>query len=62
MSSNSGEVHQVGRALRQLVRENLLIKICYGLYARARVNRITGNVMVDNPSEPDGVVIEAMES
>lgn len=52
---------QVGRALRELVREGLLIKIGYGLYARARVNRITGNVMADNPSGPDGVVIEAME-
>lgn len=52
---------QVGRALRELVREGLLIRIGYGLYARARINRITGNVMADNPSGPDGVVIEAME-
>jgi hypothetical protein len=52
---------QVGRALRELVQEVLLIKIGYGLYARARINRITGNVMADNPSGSDGVVIEAME-
>ena len=52
---------QVGRALRELVQEGLLIKIGYGLYARARINRITGNAMADNPSGPDGVVIEAME-
>jgi hypothetical protein len=52
---------QVGRALRKLVREGLLIKIGYGLYTRARVNRITGNIMPDNPSGADGVVIEAME-
>ena len=52
---------QVGRALRELVREGLLIKIGYGLYARARINRITGSIMADNPSGPDGVVIEAME-
>lgn len=52
---------QVGRALRDLVREGLLIKIGYGLNARARINRITGNVMADNPAGPDGVVIEAME-
>jgi hypothetical protein len=52
---------QVGRALRELVQEDLLIKIGYGLYARARINRITGNVMADNPAGPDGVVIEAME-
>jgi hypothetical protein len=52
---------QVGRALRELVQEGLLIKIGYGLYARARINRITGNVMADNPSGSDCVVIEAME-
>jgi hypothetical protein len=52
---------QVGRALRELVQEGLLIKISYGLYARARINRVTGNVMADNPSGYDGVVIEAME-
>ncbi len=52
---------QVGRALRELVREGLLIKIGYGLYARARINRITGNIMADNPAGPAGVVIEAME-
>ena len=52
---------QVGRALRELVQEGLLIKIGYGLYARARINRITGNAMADNPSGPAGVVIEAME-
>lgn len=52
---------QVGRALRELVQEGLLIKIGYGLYARARINRITGSAMADNPSGSDGVVIEAME-
>lgn len=52
---------QVGRALRQLVKEELLMKIGYGLYVRARVNRITGKLMPDNPAGADGVVIEAME-
>lgn len=52
---------QVGRALRELVRDGLLIKIGYGLYTRARINRITGNLMADNPSGADGVIIEAME-
>ena len=52
---------QVGRGLRNLVREGLLMKIGYGLYVRARVNRITGNLMPDNPAGADGVVIEVME-
>ncbi len=52
---------QVGRCLRQLVREGLLLKISYGLYARARPNRITGKPMPDNPAGSDGVIIEALE-
>ncbi|MAD74540.1 MAG: S-adenosylhomocysteine hydrolase [Rheinheimera sp.] len=52
---------QVGRGLRSLVQEGLLLKIGYGLYARARVNRITGQLMPDNPAGNDGVLIEAME-
>jgi len=52
---------QVGRGIRNLVREGLLMKIGYGLYARARVNRITGKLMPDNTAGADGVIIEAME-
>jgi hypothetical protein len=52
---------QVGRGLRNLVRRGLLLKIGYGLYVRARVNRITGALMPDNPAGNDGVLIEAME-
>jgi len=52
---------QVGRGLRGLVREGSLLKIGYGLYVRARANRITGELMPDNPAGNDGVIIEAME-
>lgn len=52
---------QVGRILRMLVKEGSLLKIGYGLYARARMNRITGNIMPDNAAGTDGVLIEAME-
>jgi hypothetical protein len=37
---------QVGRALLNLTREGYLKKIGYGLYAKARVNRITGGSML----------------
>ncbi len=37
---------QVGRALRQLTSDELLVKIGYGLYAKARPNRITGKPML----------------
>lgn len=52
---------QVGRGLRNLVRDGLLLIIGYGLYVRARVNRITGTLMLDHPAGNDGVLIEAME-
>ena len=37
---------QIGRAIRQLIAEGVLIKIGYGLYAKARLNRITGKPML----------------
>jgi hypothetical protein len=37
---------QIGRALRQLTSEGALLKIGYGLYAKARPNRITGKPML----------------
>jgi len=41
-----GGYDQVGRALRTLVAEGRLIKIGYGLYAKARPNRLTGQPML----------------
>jgi len=37
---------QVGRALRTLVAKGQLLKIGYGLYAKARPNRLTGKPML----------------
>ncbi|MCL6417838.1 S-adenosylhomocysteine hydrolase [Aestuariirhabdus sp. Z084] len=37
---------QVGRALRQLTSDGILVKVGYGLYAKARPNRITGKPML----------------
>lgn len=36
---------QVGRVLRKLVAEKKLIKLGYGLYARARISSLTGNII-----------------
>jgi hypothetical protein len=44
-----GDYDQVGRALRELVREKKLIKIGYGLYAKARVSEITGELVPQAP-------------
>ncbi len=40
------EYDQIGRALRELVADGTLIKIGYGLYAKARLNRITNQPML----------------
>ena len=37
---------QIGRALRELTSEGILLKIGYGLYAKARLNRLTGKPML----------------
>ena len=41
-----GGYDQIGRALRDLAAEGKLIKIGYGLYAKARPNRLTGKTML----------------
>ncbi len=41
-----GDYDQVGRALLALTREQKLQRIGYGLYAKARKNRITGKPMI----------------
>ena len=58
---NIADYDQVGRVLRNLIKEGLLMKIGYGLYVRSRINRINGKIMPDNPAGADGVMIEAME-
>ena len=44
--STLGGYNQVGRALRSLVAEGKLITVGYGLYAKARLNRLTGKPML----------------
>nr|CDS55840.1 conserved hypothetical protein [Serratia symbiotica] len=47
---------QIGRALRELVKEGQLLKVGYGVYTKARQNAIIGKLM---PAA--AVVIEALE-
>ncbi len=51
---------QVGRSLKNLVKEGLLMKIGHGLYVRTRLNRITGKLMPDNNAGALGVLLEAL--
>ena len=57
---NLGEYDQVGRALLTLTKEGRLIRIGYGLYAKARPNRITGLPMFSAPGGFDQVAKEAL--
>lgn len=52
---------QIGRALRELVKEEQLLKVGYGVYTKARKNIITGRVMPTAPGGSAAVVIEALE-
>jgi len=40
---------QIGRVLRTFIRKQELIKLGYGLYAKARKSSLTGNVIPDKP-------------
>ncbi len=52
---------QIGRALRQLVKQGELIKLGYGLYTKARVNSLTGRPMPTNPSGSDALIREILK-
>jgi len=40
---------QIGRALRSFVKKQALIKLGYGLYAKARKSSLTGNLIPEKP-------------
>jgi len=52
---------QVGRVLKIFVDTGYLLRIGYGLYTKARKNRITGKLMPASPGGADGVLLEAIE-
>jgi hypothetical protein len=52
-----GGYDQVGRALNALKKDGCLIKIGYGLYSKARTNRLTGQPMLD----ADGGFVQVVE-
>jgi len=55
-----GGEDQVLRALRELTRERRLVRLGYGVYARAKVSSISGRVMLANPSGFNGVARQAL--
>jgi hypothetical protein len=59
--SDIGGYDQIGRALRQMCSKELIIKIGYGVYAKARRNRINNRLMIAANGGPDRVLIETLE-
>jgi len=43
--ADMGGYDQVGRVLRQLAKKELLINLGYGVYARAKKSKLTGNII-----------------
>ena len=56
-----GEYDQVGRALLSLVKMGLLMKIGYGLYAKARLNSLTNQPMLAAAGGFNQVAKEALD-
>lgn len=59
--SDIGGYDQIGRALRQMCSKELIIKIGYGVYAKARKNRINNRLMIAASGGSDGVLIETLD-
>ncbi len=56
-----GERTQVQRALRRLVNEGRLVRLGYGVYARARPNTFTGEPVPDVPGGFDAAAKEVLD-
>lgn len=56
-----GGYDQIGRALRALVADEQLLKIGYGLYAKARPNRLTGKPMLAMEGGFNAIAEEALK-
>jgi len=56
-----GGYDQVGRALRQLTQEGKLVRMGYGLYGKARVNSLSGKIMLACENGFIGAAREALD-
>lgn len=55
-----GGYDQIGRALRKMCEKGQLLKVGYGVYAKARRNRINHRLMLASPGGPDAVLIATL--
>ena len=56
-----GDYDQVGRALRNLETEGQIMRLGYGIYAKARFNRFTGKPMLSAEGGFEQVAREALQ-
>lgn len=59
--SDLGGYDQIGRALKSMCSKELVMKIGYGIYVKARRNRINNRLMIAAEGGADGVLIETLE-
>lgn len=56
-----GDYDQVRRALRSLVRDKRLVRLGYGVYARAIVSRLSGEALLYSPNGLSGAARQALD-
>lgn len=54
------DTDQIQRALRALVREGVLMRLGYGVYARAMQSRLSGRMMVDSANGFHSAALQAL--
>ncbi|OAT26766.1 DUF6088 family protein [Proteus myxofaciens] len=58
---NIASYDQIGRALNQLIKQDELMKIGYGLYTKARKNSLTKRLMPTHPGGTDAILREILK-
>lgn len=58
--SDLGSYSQIGKALQLMCYKEVLIKIGYGIYAKARRNRINNRLMFAAHGGPNSILIETL--
>lgn len=55
-----GDYSKVTRALQQICKKNILLRIGHGVYTKIRLNRINNNLMFASPGGSDAVLLEVL--
>jgi len=58
---NYASYDQIGRVLKKLVNQGVLMKIGYGLYTKSTINSLTNKPMPTNPGGTDAIIREVLK-